>query len=188
MLTTLPDDLQCEVLQRWMKLDVADASLAQEIEEELRARMDTHLGHGRRVTGLAQIAGVVQAANPAVQQKLLASLARFDAPAATTINVPRLAFDDLEYLSDAGLAELLRASAPQTLVLALAGASESFADRIARQLPPPAAKELARSINSLGPTRLADVEAAQHDLARIAEKLLHERDVIAWPLPLSVAG
>ena len=66
VLTTLPDELQCQVLQRWMTLDMADSSLAQEIEEELRARVDRQRDDGRRGASFAQIAGVVQAAKPVV--------------------------------------------------------------------------------------------------------------------------
>ncbi len=189
ILTALPDDMQHrDVLGRWIQLDLTDPALVQEIEDELCARLERHsVANGRRGAALAQIAGVVQTANPVVQRKLLANLTRCDAAAAQAISTPRLAFDDLEYLSDTGLAGLLRQADPRTLVLALAGATETFAERVARQLPPLDGRELLRSINSLGPTRLADVEAAQRELTRIAEKLFHDHDAVISPLPLSTA-
>jgi flagellar motor switch protein FliG len=182
VLTALPDSLQCEVLRRWIELDAADPELVREIEAELQARMVSRFGGVRRLgTGLAQVTGVVQAADPHVQQQLLSHLALYNATVAAAVTTPRLSFDDLEYLSDAGLAELVAAAEPRALVLALAGATESFAERVARQLPPAESKRLLRSINSLGPTRLADVEAAQRELAAIAEKLLARHDVIELP-------
>ncbi|HVU88775.1 MAG TPA: FliG C-terminal domain-containing protein [Pirellulales bacterium] len=188
ILTALTDEVQLEVMRRWMELDVADPILVQEIEQELCARLSRHSdAAGRRGMGLAQLAGVVQMANPAAQRKLLATLTHCDAAAAETISTPRLAFDDLEYLSGTGLAGLLRQADPRTLVLALAGATESFAERVARQLSPVDGRELLRAINSLGPTRLADVEAAQRELTRIAEKLFHDHDAVVSPLPLSTA-
>jgi flagellar motor switch protein FliG len=188
ILTALPDVVQSDVLRRWMELDLADPTLVHEIEDEIRARLERHSGiEGRRGAALAQIAGVVQMADPTVQRKLLANLTRCDAAVAQAISTPRLAFDDLEYLSDTGLAGLLRQADPRTLVLALAGATETFAERVVRQLAPLDGKELLRSINSLGPTRLADVEAAQRELTRIAEKLFHDRDAVVSPLPLSTA-
>jgi flagellar motor switch protein FliG len=189
VLASLPDALRCEVLRRWISLDVASPELLGEIEEELRGRLKQQCGTvSRNASGLAQVAGIVQVAAPEMQKKLLASLARYDATAAQAISVPRLAFEDLEYLDDDGLAALLNAAQPQTLVLALAGATESFAERIARQLPANQARELNRSINTLGLTRLADIERAQGELARIAEKLLHDGQAVASPLPLTTAN
>lgn len=188
ILATLPDAVQRDVLRRWMELDVADAELVREIEDELCRRFERRTCvEGRRGAALAQIAGVVQMAKPAVQRQLLANLTRCDAAAAQAISTPRLAFDDLEYLSDSGLAGLLRQADPRTLVLALAGATETFAERVSRQLSPLDGRELMRSINSLGPTRLADVEAAQRELTRIAETLFHDHDAVVSPLPLSTA-
>ncbi|HEY4308130.1 MAG TPA: FliG C-terminal domain-containing protein [Pirellulales bacterium] len=189
VLASLPDALRCEVLSRWISLDVADPELIGEIEQELRGRFKQQFGTvSRNASGLAQVTSIVQVAAPEMRKKLLASLARYDATAAQALSVPRLAFEDLEYLDDDGLAALLDAAQPQTLVLALAGATESFAERIARQLPANQARELNRSINTLGLTWLADIERAQSELARIAERLLHDGQAVASPLPLSVAN
>ncbi|MES1212985.1 MAG: FliG C-terminal domain-containing protein [Singulisphaera sp.] len=185
VLAALPEDVHYEVLRRWVELDITDAQLVNDIEHELAARIAAHHGTaGRRAAGLAQVAGIVQSADPSLQQRLLSTLAKLDHPTVKELSRPRLAFEDLEYLNAAGLANLVRAVESRTLVLALAGATESFAGRIIEQLPAQEGKRLARAINSLGPTRLVDVEEAQRQLLRAAEKLLHNPDAIDSPLSL----
>ena len=189
MLGALPDSLQGEVLRRWIGLGEADPAVLHEIQQGLLARLSPGLGHlARRTTGKAQIASVVQAAAPHLKQQILSQLALCDAAFAEKVTTPRLAFDDLEYLNDAGLASMLRVADPQVIVLALAGAAESFVERVARQLPVDEARHLRRAMETLGPIRLADVEAAQQELARLTETLVHESSVTLSSLPLGVAA
>jgi hypothetical protein len=77
----------------------------------------------------------------------------------------------LEQLSDEALVTALRAASEATVLRALAASGESFLDRVARMLPRRQARQLRRMMRELGPTRLADLHRAQHELLRLA----HER-------------
>jgi flagellar motor switch protein FliG len=189
ILGEFPDSLQGEVLRCWMALGDADAAVLHEIEQGLLTRLAPPARtRGRHATDRNQLTRVVQAAAPRVQQQILDRLALYDASYdQEMVTAPRLAFDDLEYLNDAGLASMLRNADPQMIVLALAGAAESFVERVARQLPGEEAKHLRRAIESLGPIRLADVESAQQELARLTETLVHQSSVTLASLPQSVA-
>jgi flagellar motor switch protein FliG len=190
ILGELPDLLQGEVLRCWMALGDADAAVLHEIEQGLLAKLTPDISaRGRRAVGRAQLTSVVQAAAPHLQRQILVKLAQCDASyEEEAVTAPRLAFDDLEYLNDAGLASMLRAADPQVIVLALAGAAESFVERVVRQLPGEEAKHLRRAMESLGPIRLTDVEAAQQELARLTETLVHQSNVTLASLPQSVAA
>jgi flagellar motor switch protein FliG len=189
VLESLPAGLQCEVLRRWIDLDDVDPAALCEIEQELQVKNALRSEcPPRRATGLAQVAGLVQAADARLQQQILANLAAHDDSLARKITAPPLAFDDLEYLNDVGLAALVRAADPQTTVLALAGASETFVERVMRQLPGVEARRLRRAIRSLGPTRLTDLEKAQQDLAAIAETIVRRSNVTLSSLPLIASG
>jgi flagellar motor switch protein FliG len=189
VLGSLPARLQCEVIRRWIDLDGADPAVLREIEQELQAKIATRIEcPARRATGLAQVAGMVQAADAHLKKQILANLAEHDGSLAHKITAPRLAFEDLEYLNDVGLASLVRAADPTTTVLALADASETFVERVMRQLPAVEAKRLRRAIESLGPTRLTDLERAQQDLAALAETIVARSTVTLSSLPLTAAG
>lgn len=76
---------------------------------------------------------------------------------------------DLERLSDAALLRALQAADERTVQLALACSSERFLRRVAAKLPRAAAARLRMAVRSIGPTRLIDLRAAQHELLHLAE-------------------
>jgi flagellar motor switch protein FliG len=82
--------------------------------------------------------------------------------------LPRIAFDDLAELDSRTLSAVLRQVDANVLVLALAGSREDLVDRICDQMPKRTARGFRRELRRLGPTRLSDVEAAQHAVAQIA--------------------
>lgn len=76
---------------------------------------------------------------------------------------------DLERLSDPALLRALQAADERTVQLALACSSERFLRRVAAKLPRAAAARLRMAVRSIGPTRLIDLRAAQHELLHLAE-------------------
>ncbi len=94
----------------------------------------------------------------------------------------RLQFSDLEKLEDAALAQVLHETSSHTALLALAGASHDFVQRILQQLPAREAGLLQRKMQQLGPIRLDDVERAQLRLADTAQRLIEEGDIAMPPL------
>ena len=88
-----------------------------------------------------------------------------------------LTFADLEKLEDAALAHVLHVSSPHTALLALAGASHDFVQRILQQLPVREAGVLRRKMQQLGPIRLDDVEFAQLRLADVAQRLIENGEI-----------
>jgi flagellar motor switch protein FliG len=63
------------------------------------------------------------------------------------------------------------------LLLALAGTSAEFIDRLYRQLPRPEAQRLRRQIEQQGPITLRDVAESQRRLALLAEKLADDGEI-----------
>ena len=100
---------------------------------------------------------------------------RSPACAAEAGETPPLAeFEDLVRLDDAALARVFGAAEPETVLLALSGANRDLIDRIVRHLPSSAGRTLRRQLESLGPTRLRDIEVAQQQLAELAGQMCRE--------------
>jgi flagellar motor switch protein FliG len=89
-------------------------------------------------------------------------------------------FDDLVKMNDADIRAALHEEDMEIWALALAGGASLARAKVLRALPAPSAERLARSLERLGPFRLSDSEAAQHE---IAEKLrrLYDRGRISLP-------
>ena len=88
----------------------------------------------------------------------------------TALNAPPLEdrSEDLALLSDDALVTALRQAGQQVVLRALAASGDDFLDRVVAMLPRRQARKLRNMLRNLGPVRLADLHAAQHDLLRLA--------------------
>jgi flagellar motor switch protein FliG len=84
---------------------------------------------------------------------------------------PPPTFADVARLDDAALATVLHTAETEIMILALAGSTAELVERVLAQLPLEEGKALCYALDHLGPTRLSDVEEAQHELARLARRL-----------------
>ncbi len=73
---------------------------------------------------------------------------------------------ELELLDDQELLRALQQANRQTVMLALAGASELLMKRIVKNLPRRKANQFRQQVRAIGPTRLSDMVAAQRELLR----------------------
>lgn len=171
-LATLDPPLQVNVIRRLIDLDEADPDILREVERGLESRiLEQVQTERRRAAGLAAVSGILRAADAGLRSSILANLDHYDRELATRLGRRRLRFTDLEHLGNAALAAVFNAADPQLAVLALAGASPNLAQRIMGQLASRQAADLRRSMESLGPTPLSDIEEAQAQLAELAEQL-----------------
>lgn len=168
----LPDDLQAEVVRRLARLDETDPEILREVEAALERR---HRGRfpaaGRRLVGVGAVRRIMDEASPEMRRQWLTSLALQDPRLAANLTQPTFTFADLTLLSDDSWRLLLDKVGPETTTAALAGADPEFAADVARRLPRADARRVQLSIDSLGPTRLSDLDAAQETLVRTAREM-----------------
>ena len=80
-------------------------------------------------------------------------------------------FDNLLDLDDRSMQELLRQVPAERLLLAMKGADQALKDKIFKNMSQRAAEMLKDDLESKGPVRIADVEAAQKTILQQARKL-----------------
>jgi flagellar motor switch protein FliG len=174
LLFLLEPALQNDVMRRLVDLEEADPATLRELEQGLEERVARHVQTERRRTaGLTALIDILEAAGSPWQGKLQANLIEHAPQLARQLPVEETiqrtyTFDDLSLLGDTALASLLEQAAPQTTILALAGARPNVAERWLSQLPPHEAHSLRSAWQQLGPTPLSDIEDAQQDLVRLA--------------------
>lgn len=111
-------------------------------------------------------------------QPTVASLKRIMRPVERSPEVSVASSEDtdplsvLEGLEDATLMAVLTEADRNVVTLALAGASEVLMKRILKRLPKAQAKQYRNQFRNIGPTRLSDMIAAQHQLAEYARHVL----------------
>ena len=111
-----------------------------------------------------------RAVSPAPPRPSLPPLAPFD-------------FDHLIQLDAQTLGAVLRNVDANVLLIALVGSRDDLIDRICDQMPNRMARSFRKQLRRIGPTRLADVEAAQQSVARAAaQQLSHQRTRALTPI------
>lgn len=111
-------------------------------------------------------------------------LVRIEQRAASSRPVPHLGqmgishFEDLRRLAPSSLQAVLVAVESRLWAPALRGASRELCERILAHLPTRAAALLRNEMEYLGPVRLGDVEAAQHEILEVVRRLDHTGDLV----------
>jgi flagellar motor switch protein FliG len=168
----LPDELQAEVVRRLARLDDTDPAVLREVEAGLERRFRRRFPFdGRRAAGVGAVKRIMHEASPETRRHWLSSLARHDPRLAAHLTQPSFSFAELSRLSDDSWCLLVETVDPAIVTAALAGAEPEFAADVARRLPRADARRLQQAIDSLGPTRLSDLDAAQDALVRTAREL-----------------
>jgi flagellar motor switch protein FliG len=175
VMTLLPGELQGEVALRLTQLDKTDPEILSEIERGMRGWLPEASGSQRvRSAGLETLRGILAAADDRAKHNILQNLAQRDRGLAGKLTAPaarRITFAELEQFDNVSLANVLRSAPGAIILLALAGAGNEFVHRVLGLVPADDARQLRRGLENLGPTRLSDVETAQHELAAIAGRL-----------------
>jgi len=182
LLAELKPELQAEVRRRFADCEETDPMLLHEIEISIRARIADCVPTGARSSeALHKISRVLSAAD--AQSQVCSEVFPLERPIVATPSLApatidpwslRLTFDDLEHLDEELLTATLAHADSELTHLALAGATSTFVQKVFNRLPLLEARALRRSIETLGPTRLSDIERAQQELAHLAESLMNE--------------
>jgi flagellar motor switch protein FliG len=172
MLAALDGQLQVEVVRRLVNLEQANPEVLLEVERGLESRMlEQTIDERRQTAGVASVASILAAAAPHTKREILTNLARHDRHLTSRLVDREFRFSDLEQITGRSLAAVIEAAGMQLTVLALAGAGPTLHERMLAAVPADTAALLTGALEGLGPTRLSDVEEAQHEMARLARQL-----------------
>jgi flagellar motor switch protein FliG len=87
-------------------------------------------------------------------------------------------FEDIKKIDDRGVQTVLKDVPREQLVLALKTASPELRDVVFRNVSQRAAEMIKEDLESMGPTKLKDVEKAQQSIVDIVRKLEEEGKIV----------
>lgn len=166
VLTGFATDVQADVLERLARIGPTDVEVLTEIANVLQART------GRtpvRTDGVFRAAGVLRETASPAANAVLRNLNQRDGKLAESIRDSLFSFNDLAELSDATLRVILQKTDQYPWSIAMKGCNEKLRQRILSIMSAPMAEALRSEIDALGPLRLSEISAVQH---QIAEKVL----------------
>jgi len=102
---------------------------------------------------------------------VIAEIEKDDQNLATEMRGRLFTFNDLVQLADRDLQQLLREIDASRLTVALKGATADLRQKFLQNLSSRAAEMLNDDLNAMGPIKLSSVEAAQQEIAKLAQEL-----------------
>ena len=172
VLKKLPEGLQAEVVLRVANLDFVSPELIAQLDDVLKTELST-LGSidTQQLGGVEPIADMLNMMDKNSEKNVMARVEEKDPELAEEIRKLMFVFEDLVFVDDKGIQELLKVVDNQKLTLALKTAPEEIKSKLFGNMSNRAATLLQEDLEALGPTKLSDVEKAQQEIVQQVKDL-----------------
>jgi len=171
VLEALPETVQQEVVPRLAKLRAIPSDLLQEIDKSLTEQAGPSIADPAHDIGPQRVATMLGAASHATESRWLAHIRRQDPALAERIREHLFPFEDFIKVDAIGMQKVLARTPGEDIVLALKLADDGLKRHFLGNLAPQAAAQIEQALVELGPTPIAQVEAAQRRIAHTAKEM-----------------
>lgn len=175
ILKKLKDNVRTEIMLRIARLEAVDPETLAELDQSLAEQLRSLSHHGMsKVGGAEQLAKMLNAMEPTLQEQMLSQLEDRDPDLAESVRAFMFTFDDLTRLTPKSWQTLLSKVPQHVWLRALRTAREEILANVQKNLSSRAWTTLKDDLESSGKVRLQDVTDAQTEVMRVAKKLLDE--------------
>jgi flagellar motor switch protein FliG len=173
VLAQFPEWLRADVVMRIATLDGIQSSALHELDEVIEKQFSGKNGALKTsvIGGVKTAANILNFMDSSQEGALVEQIRKIDEALSTRIQDLMFVFDDLAEIDDRGRQEVLRAAPGERLLLAMKGADESLKEKIFKNMSQRAAEMLKDDLESRGPVRLSEVEAAQKEILAMVRKM-----------------
>lgn len=165
VLRRLPEGLQAEVVLRVANLDYVSPELISQLDDVLKTELST-LGSidTNQLGGVEPIADMLNLMDKNTEKNIMSRVEEKDPELAEEIRKLMFTFEDLMFVDDKGIQNLLREIDNGKLVIAMKTAPDEIKQKLFKNMSNRAATLLREDLEALGPTKLSDVEKAQAEM------------------------
>jgi flagellar motor switch protein FliG len=168
----LPEGLRHGVLRRMATIESVAPEILREVGQALSLELKALVAGGmRKVDGKSTALEILRRSTPDDQAAVIAEIEKDDPALATDLRGQLFTFGDVVTLADRDLQVLLRDIESNKLVLALRGATTEVREKLLGNLSARAAEMINDDLAAMGPIKLSLVEAAQGEIAKLAQDL-----------------
>ncbi|MBV8812055.1 MAG: flagellar motor switch protein FliG [Acidobacteriaceae bacterium] len=175
MISSLPAETRTDVAMRMADLDQISPEIVRNIASVIDQKLQ-NLGEMSReaIGGVRAVANMFNRLDPNTCSQLLDGVEAENAPLFEHIRRFMFVFRDLENLDTASIRTLISKVERNTLLTALKGANESLRQKVFQTQSQRGAEMMSEDLESLGPVKLRDVDAAQQSIIAAARELEKE--------------
>jgi flagellar motor switch protein FliG len=179
VLKRLPEALQAEAVLRMANLEYIAPELITEVDLVLKQELST-MGTVEQAAlgGVQPVAEMLNVMDKNTETAIMSRLEEKDPILAEEIRKLMFVFEDIVKIDSKGIQTLLKEIPNDKLLLALKTATEEIREKVFGNISQRAAKMLKEDLDSMPPTRLADVEKAQQEIVNTARRLENEGKIL----------
>lgn len=179
VLSHLQDKVRLDILMRVAALENVQPSALQELNNILEKQFSGAASQQTKAMGGVKVAAeIMNNLDSAVESELMDAIKEVDEDLGTQIQDLMFVFENLKAVDDAGIQSLLREVSSEVLILALKGSDEELKDKIFKNMSKRAAELLRDDLESRGPVRISEVEAAQREVLTIARRMADSGEIV----------
>jgi len=174
----LPPRVRVDVLMRIATLEGIPPNALSELNDIMEKRFSGNQGMNQsQVGGIKVAADIINFLDTSTEQQISSGIREADPDLCNNIQELMFVFDNVADLEDRAIQTVLREVQGDKLGLALRGAETKVKDKILKNMSQRAAAMLVEDMESRGPARLSDVEAAQKEILGIVRKLADSGEI-----------
>jgi flagellar motor switch protein FliG len=179
VLGMLPEKTRPDILMRIAQLDGIQPQALRELDEIMEKQFtgSSSSVKSSSVGGVKAAANILNFMETSNETVIMDSIRESDADLGDEIQDLMFVFDNLADIDNTGIQALLREIQTDSLVLALRGADESVKEKVLSNMSKRAAEMLRDDLDSGGPVKVSDVEAAQKDILTVARRLAESGEI-----------
>ena len=168
----LPEGLQAEIVLRVANLDFVSPELITQLDDVLKTELST-LGSidNYQLGGVQPVVDMLNMMDKNNEKNVMSRVEERDPELAEEIWKLMFIFEDLIYVDDRGIQNLLKEVDHNKLVMALKTAPEDIKNKFFKNMSIRAADILLDDLDSLGPKKLSEVEMAQIEIVNKCKEL-----------------
>ena len=179
VVSLLNEGIRGEVAYRMATLDRIPPSVINDLDtilgDELAA---SGSGQTQLVGGVHAVAEILNYVDKSNENLIVSKIDELNPELAEEVRNLMFTFDDLIFIDDRGIQQVLREVSNEDLTIALRGAGEEVREKILDNLSERAADMIKEDLEAMGPVRLSDVEKAQQGITNTAKRLEDEGKII----------
>ena len=178
-LRELPEENRAEIMHRLATLERVDPSVIRALDESLQAEfVASGSVSGNKLGGVEVAAAVMGSLDRTTETAILTTMDELDPDLAQEIRNLRFTFEDILKIDDNGIQMIMKEINQEDLLIALKTATDELKEKLFSNMSERAGMMLKEDLESLGPTKISDVEKAQKKIITVCKKLEEDGKIV----------
>ncbi|MBO1361394.1 flagellar motor switch protein FliG [Acetobacter sacchari] len=181
VLSLIPEEFAVDVMLRMLRMENVQRDVIDSVEATLRSEFIANLARSTKRDSHELLAEIFNSFERKIEGQFMNALERRNLEDAERIKALMFTFEDMKRLSPESIMRVMRDADRERLPLALKGASEDIRKLFLSAMTGRAGKILQDEIQSLGPVRVKDVDAAQAEIVATVKMLANQGEIDITP-------